>query len=45
MTGKRELIERDGEKHYVRRDAETGLFSEWDKVSRALPGDQQWRHS
>jgi hypothetical protein len=36
MTRKRELIARDWEQHCVRRDAETGQFREWDKVSRAL---------
>jgi hypothetical protein len=37
MTSKRELIARDGEQHCVRRDAETGQFKEWDKVSGTFP--------
>ena len=40
-SSKRELIERDGEKHYVRRDAETGQFMEWDRVGRSLPADRR----
>lgn len=41
MASKRELIERDGEKYYVRRDKETGQFMDWDKVSRSLPADRR----
>lgn len=41
MSSKRELIERDGEKYFVRRDAESGQFMEWDKVSRSLPADRR----
>ena len=44
MTCKRELIARDGEQHCVRRDAETGQFREWDKVSRTFPGDPRRHH-
>jgi hypothetical protein len=44
MTRKRELIARDWEQHCVRRDAETGQFREWDKVSRTLPGDPRLHH-
>jgi hypothetical protein len=44
MTRKRELIARDWEQHCVRRDAETGQFREWDKVSRTLPGDPRRHH-
>lgn len=41
MASKRELIERDGGKYYVRRDKETGQFMDWDKVSRSLPADRR----
>ncbi|MDP9367965.1 MAG: hypothetical protein M3Q03_06765 [Chloroflexota bacterium] len=39
MPSKRELIERDGVKYYVRRDQDTGQFMDWDRVSRSLPAD------
>lgn len=38
--GKRELIEPNGDKRYVRRD-ENGRFSESDDVSRSLSQDQR----
>lgn len=41
MASKRELIIRDGEKFYVRRDQETGQFMDWNKVSRSLPADRR----
>ena len=41
MTSKRELIVRDGVKYFVRRNAETGQFMEWDRVSRSLPADRR----
>lgn len=41
MASKRELIVRDGEKFYVRRDKDTGQFMDWDKVSRSLPADRR----
>lgn len=41
MASKRELIVRDGEKFYVRRDQETGQFMDWNKVSRSLPADRR----
>ncbi|PZO76102.1 MAG: hypothetical protein DI629_16475 [Mesorhizobium amorphae] len=38
MAGKRELIEPNGDKRYVRRD-EKGQFTESDDVSRSLSQD------
>lgn len=38
MTGKRELIEPNGDKRYVRRDEE-GRFKESDDVGRSLAQD------
>jgi hypothetical protein len=38
--GKRELIEPNGDKRYVRRDAE-GKFTESDDVGRSLSQDQR----
>ncbi len=38
VSGKRELIEPNGDKRYVRRD-EKGQFSESDDVSRSLSRD------
>ncbi len=43
MSSKRELIERDGKKYYVRRDAKTGRFMEWDRVDRSLRQDVRQR--
>ena len=40
MPGKRELIEPQGDKRYVRRD-EQGRFSESDDVGRSLSADQR----
>jgi hypothetical protein len=42
-TGKRELISPNGDKRYVRRDAQ-GRFSESDEVSRSLSQDRK-RHA
>jgi hypothetical protein len=39
-SGKRELIEPNGDKRYVRRDAE-GKFTESDDVGRSLSQDQK----
>jgi hypothetical protein len=39
-SGKRELIEPNGDKRYVRRDAE-GKFTESDDVGRSLSQDQR----
>ncbi|MDA8216341.1 MAG: hypothetical protein M0Z94_01845 [Dehalococcoidales bacterium] len=43
MRSKRELIQRDGKKYYVRRDTETGRFMEWDRVDRSLRQDVRQR--
>lgn len=40
MTGKRELISPNGDKRYVRRDAQ-GRFTESDDVSRSLSQDRK----
>lgn len=42
MGSKRELITRDGEKYYVRRD-DKGQFVEWDRVDRSLRADRRQR--
>ena len=39
-SGKRELIEPNGDKRYVRRDAQ-GRFTESDDVSRSLSQDRK----
>lgn len=40
MAGKRELISPNGDKRYVRRDAQ-GRFTESDDVSRSLSQDRK----
>lgn len=41
MTSKRELIQRDGKRYFVRRDQETGQFMDWVEVGESLSADRR----